>query len=93
VPRSSAEMIWRNLTSILGWKMVFLLDPTWTQVCPKFFGWEFDVELSGSAWVLAYSFFARSLLRTTLWLLVQLVGLPLFLIGFGPFLCHANSLP
>ena len=57
------------------------------------FGAGFDVELSGSAGVLAYFFFTYYLFRTTLCLLVQLVGLPLFLIGFGPFLCHANSFP
>jgi len=60
---------------------------------PKFLGRDSTSNLSGSAGVLAYFSFACSLFRTTLWLLVQLVGLPLFSIGFGPFLSHANSLP
>ena len=50
-------------------------------------GWvQIGAGLSGSAGVLAYFSFACSLFRTTLRLLVQLVGLPLFFIGFGPFL-------
>ena len=47
-----------------------------------------DVGLSGSAGVLGYFFFAYYLFGTTVRFLVQLVGLPLFFIGFSPILCH-----
>jgi hypothetical protein len=54
---------------------------------------EIGPGLSGPAGGLAYSFLAYYLFGTTLCLVVHSVGLSLLLIGFGPFLCHTNSLP
>jgi len=68
---------------------LWILVPSLSQV-----SWAgLDVGLSGSAGVLGYFFFAYYLFGTTVRFLVQLVGLPLFFIGFSPILCHANSLP
>ena len=50
----------------------------------------FAVGLRGSAEVLAYFSLACSLLRTTLQLLVQLIGLPLCFIGLCAFGRHAS---
>jgi hypothetical protein len=57
--------------------------------CLKFLG----RELSGSAEVLAYFSLACFVLRTTLRLLFQVVGLPLRFIGLCTFGCHAYIFP
>jgi hypothetical protein len=58
--------------------------------CPKSLGRDSSLELRGSTGVLAYCFLTCSLFRTTLRLLLQLVGLPLRLIGLCPFHCHVR---
>ena len=82
---STLSLIWRNLTPFWP-ENSLLVGPDFG---PKFVrrssSW-IDVELSGSAGVLAHFPFARPLFRATLGFLVQLVGLPLFFIGFVRFL-------
>ena len=50
-----------------------------------------SVELRGSTGVLAYFCFACFLLGTALRLLVQIIGLPLYVVGLCAFLRHAMS--